>query len=215
MAYLKRWAPRARDDLALRVPDVLPRAAAGKGHASRLDALEAAKRLAGDVAYLDPPYNQHSFLGNYHVWESLVLWDKPEVYGVACKRVDVRDRGSPFNRRRQCFEALRAVVERVRARVLIVSSSDEGYVSREEMESLLSTRGRVTVHARDYPRYVGAKIGIHGPSGAKVGTVSHLRNTEFLFVVDAAGSAPVPACHDGSTVDPLTRADRPRRPPPP
>jgi adenine-specific DNA-methyltransferase len=184
MAYLKDWAPRARQDLVLRVPDLLPRAAAGKGRAHRLDALEAAERLEGDVAYVDPPYNQHSFLGNYHVWESLVLWDKPEVYGVACKRVDVRSRPSPFNRRRECLAALRAVVERLRARVLVVSFSDEGYVSRDEMEAMLAARGRVTVHAHDAPRYVGAKIGIYSPSGVKVGTVSHLRNTEYLFVVD-------------------------------
>ncbi len=35
----------------------------------------------------------------------------------------------------------------------------------------------------DFKRYVGAQIGIHDPSGRKVGTVSHLRNTETLFVV--------------------------------
>ena len=90
MAYLKQWAPRAHRDLELRVPDVLPRAANGKGRATCLDALEAAAALEADVAYVDPPYNQHSYLGNYHVWESLVRWDKPEVYGVACKRSDVK-----------------------------------------------------------------------------------------------------------------------------
>jgi adenine-specific DNA-methyltransferase len=31
-------------------------------------------------------------------------------------------------------------------------------------------------------RYVGAQIGIHAPSGEKVGRVSHLRTTEYLFV---------------------------------
>jgi adenine-specific DNA-methyltransferase len=40
----------------------------------------------------------------------------------------------------------------------------------------------VLVLACDYPRYVGAKIGNHNPRGEKVGTVSHLRNREFLFV---------------------------------
>ena len=33
MAYLKQWAPRAFNDLELRVPDVLPRSAHGKGEA--------------------------------------------------------------------------------------------------------------------------------------------------------------------------------------
>ena len=62
----------------------------GAGSALQLDALECAKQGEYDVAYIDPPYNQHKYMNNYHVWESLVRWDKPEVYGVACKRVDCR-----------------------------------------------------------------------------------------------------------------------------
>ena len=45
-----------------------------------------------DLAYLDPPYNQHRYVGNYHVWETLVAWDSPDHYGVACKRMDLRDK---------------------------------------------------------------------------------------------------------------------------
>ena len=44
-----------------------------------------------DLMYLDPPYNQHRYFTNYHVWETLVRWDEPEHYGIACKRVDARD----------------------------------------------------------------------------------------------------------------------------
>ena len=36
--------------------------------------------------------------------------------------------------------------------------------------------------AFDSARYVGARIGIHDPTGRKVGTVSHLRNTEYVLV---------------------------------
>ena len=38
------------------------------------------------------------------------------------------------------------------------------------------------VLAFDSARYVGARIGIHDPSGRKVGAVSHLRNTEYVLV---------------------------------
>ncbi|MFM7135469.1 MAG: DNA adenine methylase, partial [Planctomycetota bacterium] len=75
MAFLKQWAPRAANPLVLRVPDVLPRAVHGKGRALECDAEEAAGSVAADLVYLDPPYNQHKYLGNYHVWESLVRWD--------------------------------------------------------------------------------------------------------------------------------------------
>ena len=183
MAYLKQWAPRAFNDLELRVPDVLPRALAGKGRAYCLDAREAARKLKGDVAYLDPPYNQHSYLGNYHVWETLVRWDKPDVYGVACKRLDIKDRGSDFNSKRKFAAAFEDVISSVRAKHLIVSFNDEGYIDRTSMERLLGRRGHVAVVEFDYKRYVGAQIGIHNLRGEKVGKISHLRNKEFLYVV--------------------------------
>lgn len=184
MAYLKQWAARAHNDLELRLPDVLPRSAHGKSEVHRLEAIDAARTLTADIAYLDPPYNQHSYLSNYHVWESLVLWDKPEVYGIACKRVDCRTRKSPFNSKRKFHDALAGLIASVDARVLLVSFNNEGYIERPQMEALLSTRGRVTVLSHDYKRYVGAQIGIYNPSGEKVGAVSHLRNLEYLYVVE-------------------------------
>jgi len=193
MAYLKQWAPRALNDLALRVPALLPRAAAGPGRAFQLEAVDAARQLEADVAYLDPPYNQHAYLGNYHVWETLVRWDRPPVYGTACKRIDCRERRSPFNSRRRFRAAYAEVLEAVRAPVILASFSDEGFLSRAELEALLATRGRVQVIEIDYKRYVGAQIGIHDPRGRRVGRVSHLRNTEFLFVVSPEGLALPPA----------------------
>jgi len=194
MAYLKSWAPRSHNALQLRVPELLPRARAGAGEAHQLDAVDAARTLTGDLAYLDPPYNQHKYLGNYHIWESLVLWDKPEVYGTACKRIDCKERKSDFNSKRRAADALRDVIDALDVRHLLVSFSDEGYLEREHVIELLSTRGRVSVVEQSGKRYVGAQIGIHNPAGEKVGRVSHLRNTEYLFLVspaDATVSAPL------------------------
>jgi len=181
MAYLKAWAPRSSNDLELRVPEVLP----GRGEAHRLEAYEAARSLEADVVYVDPPYNQHSYLGNYHVWETLALWDRPEVYGVARKRTDCRLRKSAFNSRPGFAAAMRELLAGIRARTLILSFNDEGYLGRAELERMLGERGEVRVLEHDYRRYVGAKIGIYNPQGKKVGKVGRLRNVEYLFVVDA------------------------------
>lgn len=187
MAYLKSWSKRSYNNLELRVPEVLPRSKHGKGRVYGLDVFEALPHLTGDVAYIDPPYNQHSYLGNYHIWETLVRWDKPEVYGVAQKRVDVKDRKSVFNSKPQFGPAFERLLQNVNAPILIVSFSDEGYLSREEIENrLFSLDGgntKIYVLENDYPRYVGAKIGGYNPQGEKVGKVSHLRNKEFLYVV--------------------------------
>jgi adenine-specific DNA-methyltransferase len=189
MAYLKSWAPRALNDIEIRVPSLVPRAPAGPSEAHRLDAAEAARSLEADVAYLDPPYNQHSYLRNYHIWESLVLWDRPEVFGLARKRVDCRERPSAFNLKRQALAAFTDVVEHVRARLLVVSFNDEGFFDRQTLGSVLSRRGPVDVLEVESRRYVGARIGIYNPAGEKVGAVSHLTNKELLFVVQCDGAA--------------------------
>ncbi len=178
MAYLKQWAQRSFNALELRVPDLID----GPGRALSLDAAEAAE-IEADVAYLDPPYNQHSYLGNYHVWETLVRWDAPATYGVANKRVDCKEYKNDYNSRRRIQPALERVIARLRARDLVVSFSDEGFLAREELERMLAERGHVRVVSTDFKRYVGAQIGIFNPRGEKVGKVSHLRNKEMLFVV--------------------------------
>ncbi|MGI9177728.1 MAG: hypothetical protein ACR2IT_07720 [Pirellulales bacterium] len=75
----------------------------------------------------------------------------------------------------------------IEAPVLVVSFSNEGYLDRDEMEQLLgglfAGRAHVTTIETDHKRYVGAQIGIHNLRGEKVGTVSHLRNKEYLYVV--------------------------------
>ncbi|TFH32910.1 MAG: DNA methyltransferase [Myxococcales bacterium] len=179
MAYLKQWAARASNDLELRVPAIL----AGPGEALHLDAVEAASRVDADVAYIDPPYNQHSYMGNYHVWESLVRWDKPETYGIANKRIQCKEYKSDFNSKRRIRQGLRDVFDAISCKHLLVSFNNEGHVDREEMSGLLSAKGHVGVVAVDFKRYVGAQIGIHNPNGQKVGRVSHLRNKEYFFVV--------------------------------
>lgn len=183
MAYLKTWAKRSHNELELRLPALLPRARHGKGMACELDALEAAATLEADAAYLDPPYNQHKYLGNYHVWESLVRWDKPPVYGTACKRLDCRTRDSVFNSRPRILDAMTRLVGALRVRYLVVSFNNEGFIAREQMEALLGQRGHVTVIEQDFKRYVGAQIGIYNLRGEKVGRVSHLRNKEYLYLV--------------------------------
>lgn len=180
MAYLKSWAPRALKPLTLRVPELI----AGEGCATRREAAEAAGDFQGDAAYLDPPYNQHSYRSNYHIWETLVRWDRPEVYGVARKRTDCKTEKSAFNSRVKIATALEEVLNALTVDRVIVSFNNEGYLDRSAIETMLSRRGSVHTLALDYKRYVGAQIGIHNLQGQKVGKVSHTRNKELLFIVD-------------------------------
>jgi adenine-specific DNA-methyltransferase len=180
MAYLKDWAPRSYNALELRMPLLIP----GAGVALRADANVVAATLGPvDIAYLDPPYNQHSYFSNYHIWETLVRDDSPESYGVARKRIDCRVTKSEYNAKGRAWPAFESLVRGVRAKHLIVSFSNEGYFAYDDLVALLeSAFGEAVAVPVDFRRYVGAQIGIHNPQGEKVGRVSHLTNREYLFV---------------------------------
>ncbi|MFT4295055.1 MAG: DNA adenine methylase [Micropruina sp.] len=193
MAYLKTWAPRSANQLRLRTPALLP----GTGTVRRGDALEVARTMPpADLAYLDPPYNQHRYFSYYHIWETLVRWDAPDHYGIACKRADARAEAnaSPFNSRRRMPDALAAVIGAVDAEVVMVSYNDEAWVTPEQIVGWLRDAGHPAVEllAFDSRRYIGARIGIYNHLGEKVGRVSHTRNTEYVFVAgdtDRVGAA--------------------------
>ena len=180
MAYVKQWAPRSFGLLELRAPSLVP----GAGTAVLGDACALARELGQfDLAYLDPPYNQHRYAANYHIWETLVAWDAPEHYGVACKRADLRSTPrSPFNSKRTMVDALAGVIRDVSARVMVLSYNDESWVSLDRLVELCSERGHVEVLAFPSNRYVGARIGIHNPAGERVGSVGRLRNVEYVLV---------------------------------
>ncbi len=204
MAYLKGWAPRSHQTMQLRMPELI----AGTGTVFREDANVLAAQLAPvDIAYLDPPYNQHSYFSNYHVWETIVRHDAPESYGVARKRVDCRTTKSAYNVRARAWTAFSELVRSLPARYCLVSFSNEGYFHYDDIVSLLaSSHGEVAAMPVAFRRYVGAKIGIHNRRGEKVGTVSHLTNREFLFVAGPEAGAIVERAERG------LRAEEPNAP---
>ena len=119
------------------------------------------------MAYLDPPYNQHRYFTNYHVWETLVAWDAPEAYGVARKRVDARDPStrSAFNSKRTMPAALASVVQSVDCDLLVLSYNNESWLGLEELEAMCSIRtaGRADVRWRRWP---STRLATSGPASA-------------------------------------------------
>ena len=90
----------------------------------------------------------------------------------------------------RCRSRSRAVIADVDAELLLVSYNDESWLSADDLVAMCRRRldqragpqddATVAILGLDQPRYVGARIGIHNPAGEKVGTVSHLRNTELI-----------------------------------
>lgn len=181
MAFLKGWASRSGNRLDLRDPELL----AGEGRSIRGDALEIVKDLPPvDLAYLDPPYNQHRYFSNYHIWESLVRWDKPETYGIANKRLDARDAEmkSPFNSKKTMSKALAQLVDDLKCETMVLSYNNESWLSRDDLMDIASKRGHVEIVDFDFKRYVGSQIGVFNKAGQRVGNPGAKRNIEHVVI---------------------------------
>jgi adenine-specific DNA-methyltransferase len=183
MAYLKRWAPRASNPLQLREPSAVPGPAGTPrmGDANRL----AAELGDVELAYLDPPYNQHSYAGNYHVWETIVRNDAPGHYGVACKRLDVRERRSPYNSKTAGVGGpLRTGVQpddTLAGGVVL----ERGVPRAGRRAALLEQRRHVADRRRSTRPVTWARGSASTTRPAeRVGRVSHLRNTSSCSCAD-------------------------------
>ncbi len=187
MAYLKTWSRRSAFELELKVPELLQ----GTGLAIRGDATEVVGSLDHvDIAYLDPPYNQHRYFGNYHIWETLVRWDSPNYYGVANKRIDTREASnrSEFNSKLTMPEALRKLISSLNARVLVLSYNNESWLSRRELTDMCSRFEQVQILDFDSKRYVGSQIGGYNQTGELVGRPGAKRNLEHLVIAGSKGA---------------------------
>ena len=181
MAYLKTWSRRSFLELELQVPELLT----GSGKAIRGDAIEQVPNMGPfDLAYLDPPYNQHRYFGNYHIWETLVRWDKPEYYGIANKRIDTRskDNKSAFNSKLTLPSALETLIGGLDTKTLVLSYNNESWLSRRELTDMCSKFETVEILDFDSKRYVGSQIGGYNQSGRLVGKPGAHRNLEHIVI---------------------------------
>ncbi len=126
-----------------------------------------AQQLAADLArqeleivYLDPPYNQHPYGSNYHVLNTVTLWDKPPLSGritrgtKAAIRTDWRtERRSAYYYREEAVIAYRKLLNTLNARCVLTSYSTDGTIPLRDVLSANVDRGHVHVELQGYKRY--------------------------------------------------------------
>ncbi|MEZ6188804.1 MAG: DNA adenine methylase [Planctomycetota bacterium] len=144
-AFLKKLQKSATDPLTLKVPELEPSLPRGVAH--RRDANQLVRELRVDVIYMDPPYNQRQYVKNYHVLEVLAelheVTDRAAyaqgIYGKTGLR-EFPQRLSAYCRRGRgiCREAFRDLVHGAQAEHLVISYSEEGILSREDIGSALA-----------------------------------------------------------------------------
>ena len=109
-------------------------------------------KVKGDVLYLDPPYNSRQYPPYYHILETAVLYDNPNIYGITGRR-HYEEKLSPFCMKDQALSSMLQVVQYADFSNIYISYSTDGIIPYETMLDKLSNYGNVECFYRDYRRY--------------------------------------------------------------
>jgi len=140
-----------------------------------------------DLVYLDPPYNQHQYGSNYHLLNTIVLWDKAPVplelgpdgrlKNKAGIRKDWKRTKSPYCYRETAIEAFSELLSAIDAEDLLISYSTDGIIPFETLRDLCAEGGKLSILTNEYITYRGGKQSNHRRD----------RNVEFILWVRRRG----------------------------
>lgn len=124
---------------------------------TRGDANTAARHLRGfDLAYVDPPYNQHPYGSNYFMLNLLVRYERPmSISRVSGIPTDWQRSG--YNVRAKAMPLLRQLLDTLDAPFLLVSFNNEGFIPPDRMRAMLNDLGTVDVIETPYNAFRGSR----------------------------------------------------------
>jgi len=134
-----------------------------------------------DIIYLDPPYNQHPYGSNYHVLNSVTLWDKPNFPEKITRgtksaiRLDWRtERKSAYNSRPKAVQEFQELIDNISSKFILTSYSTEGNIPLNDMMKILGSKGSLRIVKREYVRYRVSPTRLSPKP----------RNVEFVVITD-------------------------------
>jgi adenine-specific DNA-methyltransferase len=158
-SYLNEWSPRSFNRLQLKVPQLLNNRQANEVHQGNI--FDVLPKVEADLAYYDPPYGSNNekmppsrvrYSAYYHLWTSIVLFDKPELFGKVKRRTDTSDKisQSVFEEFRKnesgkfiAVEAIERLLRQTNAKYIILSYSSDGRATAQELDEAINRSGRL------------------------------------------------------------------------
>ncbi|MPN02831.1 hypothetical protein SDC9_150049 [bioreactor metagenome] len=109
-----------------------------------------------DICYLDPPYNQHPYGSNYFMLNCLAKNEQPTDLSLV-SGIPTDWQRSNYNNRQRLKQELEDVINRVRARYVLLSFNNEGFLSKEDLIKMLDKYGELKIIETKYNAYRGSR----------------------------------------------------------
>lgn len=123
------------------------------GHTVRLGFAEnLAGLITADLCYIDPPYMKRQYAANYHILETIARGDFPEAIGKSGLR-DWWDQHSKLCTKTRGLQSFEKIMSDMHCDKFLVSYSEDGLFTLEQLEGCFSKFGSVQVKEIDYNRF--------------------------------------------------------------
>lgn len=109
-----------------------------------------------DIAYLDPPYNQHPYGSNYFML-NLILKNKLDVEVSRVSGITQGWNRSVFNKSYSALDSMEKTISALQAKYAVISYNSEGFISFEEMTDMLKKYGKVKTVEIPYNTFRGSR----------------------------------------------------------
>lgn len=143
----------------------------------RKDANELAKTLKIDLVFIDPPYNSRQYSRFYHLYENLVQWKKPKLYGAAlkpsCENMSEYCRSNAKKELSDLIEKLdcKRIALTYNNTYNSKSSSSQNKIGFKDLVEILSQKGKLSVKEKAHSFFNSGKTDFK-------------EHKEFLFIVE-------------------------------
>lgn len=126
-----------------------------------------------DFAYYDPPYNQHPYGSNYHMLNTIAAYKEEEQYSEVAGIPSTWNR-SNYNYKQKATKAFEQLIENTKAKIIAISYNNEGFISEQEFDTILSKYGRFEVLNQKYNTY----------RASRNLSSRELHTTEYIYILE-------------------------------
>lgn len=151
-AFLKKLKPSASKKLRYQPLDKAICEKEGTYISYNEDANILIRKIKGDVLYLDPPYNTRKYDTNYHLLETISLYDNPEIKGKSGVRVE-SNKKSKYCMRKEATGALEDLIKNANFKYILLSYNDEGIIPIQTIRKIMSKYGKYKCYSQKHKRY--------------------------------------------------------------
>jgi adenine-specific DNA-methyltransferase len=115
------------------------------------DSNELIYKIEGDILYLDPPYNARQYGANYHMLNTIALYDDIKPQGKTGLRENYYR--SVYCQKAKVLPALTTLIREARFSYIFLSYNNEGLLSHEQIRTLFSQFGEYEMFKTQYSRF--------------------------------------------------------------